>query len=154
MHPASSRAFAGLLAAGLFSPLPQLFAQTSPPPSHSEPVWVASDSRDNPSPVEGVVWSDFATAPAGTPWVRLHFRSVSLPKGSYLRLVSVRDGDVMTMRQEHMVQWNHSSAYFNGNSATKCLISCIAWLATPSAEEFRMSDALEGAEMKIETGNS
>jgi len=63
-----------------------------------------------------VVWSRFVTAPAGTPWVRLYFRASFLGKGSYLRMVSLRDGDVMTMHQEHLAQWNTSSAYFNGNS--------------------------------------
>lgn len=123
MHQAPVRAFAAVLLASLLSPLPQLLAQTSPPPSHSEPVWVASNNHDNPTPVEGVVWSDFVNAPVGTPWVRLYFQTVSLPKGSYLRLVSVRDGEVMTMRQEHMAQWGYSSAYFNGNSVLVQLVA-------------------------------
>ena len=123
MHPITLRAFAGLLAAALLAPLSPLFAQTSAPPSQAVPVWVASGNHDNLSPLEGVVWSDFVSAPAGTPWVRLYFHSVSLAEGSYLRLVSLRDGDVMTMRQEHMAQWNYSSAYFNGDSVLVQLVA-------------------------------
>jgi hypothetical protein len=94
---------------------PSLRAQASPPPNHLEYVSLASGAHDNALPIEGVVWSDFVMLPQGTPWLRLHYHAVNLDKGSYLRITSVLDGETMTMRQEHMPQWNNTSCYFNGN---------------------------------------
>lgn len=98
-------------------------AQKSAPPSHWEFVSVVSGTHANPSPVEGVVWRGLVTLPEGTPWLRLYYNDVHLEKGSYLRIVSLRDGDVMTMRQEHMPQWGFSSAYFNGNAVMVELVA-------------------------------
>jgi hypothetical protein len=91
-------------------------AQMQEPPSHVEPVNLQSGPRDNPSPVEGLVWSDFVILPQGTPWLRLRFLGAHLGKGSWLRITSVLDGAFMTMRQEHLAQWGNTSAYFNGNA--------------------------------------
>ena len=93
-----------------------LLAQASAPPSHWELVALRSGIHQNPSPVEGVVYRDFVTTPVGTPWIRLFFTKVQLGKGSYLRIVSLRDGDVQTMEQHHIEQWQSSSAFFNGNA--------------------------------------
>ena len=91
-------------------------AQMQEPPSHVEPVNLQSGLHDNPSPVEGLVWSQFVFLPQGTPWLRLRFLGAQLGVGSWLRITSVLDGAVMTMRQEHFAQWNNTSAYFNGNA--------------------------------------
>lgn len=103
--------------------LQPIVAQTSPLASHFEYVAVSSGIHGNPTPVEGVVWSNFVTVPAGTPWLRLTFAAVQLEKGSYLRISSLLDGDFMTMRQEHMPQWSYTSCYFNGNSVLVELIA-------------------------------
>lgn len=106
-------------------------AQVAEPASHDEPVAVASGPRSNPLPIETVVWQDFVTMPAGTPWLRLRFAQAALPQGSYLRIVAVRDGEVMTMHGEHVQQWNHTSAYFNGDSV---LVQLVAGPATTGNE--------------------
>ncbi len=92
-----------------------LVSQASAPPSHWEMVSLRSGIHQNPSPVEGVVYREFVTMPVGTPWMRLFFSKIQLGKGSYLRLVSLRDGDVQTMEMHHVEQWQSSSAFFNGN---------------------------------------
>lgn len=111
MHHHTLRA--SLLAAALAVALP---AQMQEPPSHAEAVNLASGPHDNPSPVEGLVWSDFVILAPETPWLRLRFLGAHLGAGSWLRITSVRDGAFMTMRQEHLAQWGNTSAYFNGNA--------------------------------------
>jgi hypothetical protein len=98
-------------------------AQIAAPRSHAEPVFVASGEQDNPLPIETVVWQDFVNLPAGTPWLRLQFAQANLAEGSYLRIAALRDGEVMTMRHEHVVQWNHTSAYFNGDTVLVQLVA-------------------------------
>jgi hypothetical protein len=115
-------------------------AQVLEPPSHLEPVYVLSGEHANPSPVEAVVWQDFVTMPPGTPWLRLQFARASLDQGSYLRIVSVRDGEVMTMNQQHMAQWGRTSAYFNGDAV---LVQLIAGPNTVG-NEVEITDVLAG----------
>ncbi len=98
-------------------------AQMAEPASHGEPVSVASGPRHNPLPIETVVWQDFVALPGGTPWLRLQFAQAALPQGSYLRIVALRDGEVMTMHGEHVLQWNHTSAYFNGDTVLVQLVA-------------------------------
>lgn len=98
-------------------------AQTAPLTGHYEPVAVRSGNQANTSPVDGVVFRDFVTLPAGTPWLRLCFGRTWLSPGSSLRLVSLRDGDVMTLNQEQLEQWSYTSAYFNGNAVMVELIA-------------------------------
>lgn len=122
MHPLPS--FCSLraaLAAAL--PLAAIVAQAAPAPTLWEPTLLRSGLFDNPSPVEGTVWRSFVTARADAPWLRLHFSNVRLDGGSYLRMVSVKDGAVMTMHHEHLSQWENTSAYFNGNSVLLELIA-------------------------------
>ncbi|MCA8975316.1 MAG: hypothetical protein KDC98_11385, partial [Planctomycetes bacterium] len=138
----------GLLAAFVLSPLAELTAQASPPPSHWELVNAQSGVHGNPTPIEGVVWRDFITLPDHTPWMRLYFDDVNLAKGSYVRIVSVRDGEVMTMRQEHMPQWGFSTAYFNGHSV---MIELVAGANTEknfiSCSKVMVGDINQGAGM-------
>lgn len=90
-------------------------AQVAPPSGHWEYVRVCSGQHDNKFPIENVVWRDFVALPDNLPWLRLTFAGVSLDKGSYLRIVSLTDGDWQTMHQHHVEQWDSTSAYFNGN---------------------------------------
>ncbi|MCA8973190.1 MAG: hypothetical protein KDC98_00640, partial [Planctomycetes bacterium] len=114
--PSLSRRLAGvgLFAAVVSFPFSQLAAQAAAPPSHWELVSVQSGHHANPSPIEGVVWRDFIVLDDSTTWLRLYFSNVNLEKGSYLRIASMLDGEVMTMRQQHMSEWGFSTAYFNG----------------------------------------
>lgn len=97
-------------------------AQTQDPPNHWEYLSVTSGVRPNPTPIEVVVWSDFVIVP-NTPWMRIYFHDAQLDKGSYLRMTSVLDGAVMLMRQEHLAQWNYTSAYFNGGAVMVELVA-------------------------------
>ncbi|MGB3966474.1 MAG: hypothetical protein WBO45_07060 [Planctomycetota bacterium] len=98
-------------------------AQTAPPIGHWEPVRHNSGKHDNPTPVEGVVWRDFVAAPAASPWIRLEFHRWQLGRGSYLRIVSLTDGDVQTMHSHHVDQWQSTSAYFNGTTVLLELVA-------------------------------
>lgn len=100
-----------------------LSAQTAPAPSVWEPTLVRSGSFDNPTPVEGTVWRTIVTSRQQAPWLRLYFSNVRLDGQSYLRMVSLLDGAVMTMRHEHLDQWEYSSAYFNGNAVMLELVA-------------------------------
>lgn len=91
-------------------------AQVAPLIGHWQNVTVRSGPHDNPTPVEGVVWRDFVAVGDSAPWIRLEFAVARLGEGSYLRLVSLADGDVQTMHAHHVEQWNSTSAYFNGNA--------------------------------------
>jgi hypothetical protein len=83
----------------------------------------SSGMHDNPFPVEGVVWRDFVSLADDTPWLRLCFASIALDKGSYLRIVSLADGDFQTMHQHHVEQWDMTSAYFNGSAVMVELVA-------------------------------
>ncbi|MFM1872990.1 MAG: hypothetical protein RL398_2412 [Planctomycetota bacterium] len=113
-HLRSLRAHGALLAAVM--PIASVAAQAAPAPTLWEPTLVRSGSFDNASPVEGTVWREFVTTRNDAPWMRLYFSNARLDGDSYLRIVSVKDGAVMTMHAEHLRQWENSSAYFNGNA--------------------------------------
>jgi hypothetical protein len=98
-------------------------AQTAPPIGHWEYVRHQSGPHDNPTPVEAVVWRDFVTAGQAAPWIRLEFHRWHLDRGSYLRIVSVTDGDYQTMHAHHVEQWSSTSAYFNGSTVMVELIA-------------------------------
>lgn len=93
-----------------------LSAQVAGPAHHWELVSLRSGIQSNASPVEGVVYREFVTVSPHSPWMRLYFTRVQLGKGSYLRIASLRDGDVQTMEMHHIDEWQSSSAFFNGNS--------------------------------------
>ncbi|MBM4062139.1 MAG: trypsin-like serine protease, partial [Planctomycetes bacterium] len=129
-----------VLLAALLPLATALPAQMSPPPSHLEYVQVASGPRANPTPIEVVVWQDFVSLPQGIPWLRLHYRKATLDQGSYLRVVALRDGEVMTQHQEHVLQWNSTSAYFNGNAV---LVQLVAGPHT-AGNEVEITEVLAG----------
>jgi hypothetical protein len=111
MHPGSVPAFVLALALSATA-----LAQTAPPIGHWEVARHQSGPFDNATDVEGVVWRDFVTAGQAAPWIRLEFHRWRLDRGSYLRIVSVTDGDFQTLHREHVEQWQSTSAYFNGNT--------------------------------------
>lgn len=115
--------FGAVLVVAALPLAPDLSAQVASPPSRWQPASLHSGVHGNPTAGEWVVFRDFVTMPANVPWMRLYFTKVWLEKGSYLRMVSVRDGEIMTMRQEHMEQWGYSSAFFNGNSVMVELVA-------------------------------
>lgn len=53
----------------------------------------------------------------GASWVRVHFSSAKLSPGSYVVITSALDHDSQILNDTSMAQWEHSSAYFNGECA-------------------------------------
>jgi hypothetical protein len=98
-------------------------AQAAPLQGQLEPVAIASGSHGNPTPVEGVVWQGLVMAPRPAPWIRVYFQDVELGEGSYLRIASLRDGDVQRLDRKSLAQWDNSTAYFNGNSVLVELVA-------------------------------
>ncbi|MGE3174442.1 MAG: hypothetical protein AB7O97_17560 [Planctomycetota bacterium] len=93
-----------------------LAAQAAPLQEHWEQVQVRSGIHANPSPVEGVVWSHLLTISEPVPWIRVWFKDVVLEGDSYLRVAALADGEVQTLRMKHVLQWDFTTAYFNGNA--------------------------------------
>jgi hypothetical protein len=124
MKPALGRAIsaASLLSFALFA-TSALHAQVQAPPNHLEYMQVESGTHDNQQPISGVVWSQFVFLPPETPWLRLHFHDAKLGKDSFLRITSVLDGATMLMREEHLSQWQYTSAFFNGNAVLVELVA-------------------------------
>ncbi|MBK8976046.1 MAG: hypothetical protein IPM29_08975 [Planctomycetes bacterium] len=92
-------------------------------PAQSAPVngqWVVhrlhSGNQPNPTAYEGSVYGQVVALDPGVPWLRIHFTRAALEKGSFLRITSLRDGDVQTLHQEHLEQWEYGTAFFNGNA--------------------------------------
>ena len=99
------------------------FAQSAPLQGRLEPIAIASGSHANPTPVEGVVWQGLVMAPRPAPWIRVYFQDVELGEGSYLRIASLRDGDVQRLDRKSLAQWENSTAYFNGNAVLVELVA-------------------------------
>lgn len=77
------------------------------------PHSLASGALGNAGAAEATVWSAVVRVPDAT-WLRLTFRHVELADESYLRLTSLRDGATQHLRPLHLLQWQNTSAYFNG----------------------------------------
>jgi V8-like Glu-specific endopeptidase len=52
----------------------------------------------------------------GASSLRLHFGDTDLPKGTWLRIVNLADGQEQVLDAAALSQWNWSSAYFNGDA--------------------------------------
>lgn len=72
----------------------------------------------------------------GAEWLRLHFRDVTLAgnlevrRAAYLRLTSVKDGDIQYLDAYHLPHYNDSSAFFNGDAV---LVELVAYPKTTSS---------------------
>ena len=88
-------------------------AQTNPVEHRLVPLRLSSGSLDNLAETNVVVF-DRIVSIDDAPWLRLTFQRVVLGEGSYLRLTSLWDGAVQTLRPIHLDQWQNTSAYFNG----------------------------------------
>lgn len=69
-----------------------------------------------------IVFSE-VIATEGALWTRLYFAQVTLDGQSAIRMTSLRDGETQTLDAESIIEWNHSSAYFNGNAVLVELIA-------------------------------
>lgn len=85
--------------------------------------WVANDTRDH-----GIIFQETISVP-GAEWLRLSFDEVLLAaerttgrhgeatrNESFLIMTSLLDEGYQTLRSEHVEQWQHHSAYFNGDT--------------------------------------
>ena len=128
---------AGLLASGAF-------AQTNAPLFDAVVLEHDSGEVSNLGTAPEVVIS-FPVQLAGASWMRLYFEEVQLPgdlwagNGAILRLTSWLDGDVQEMNSMHVDQWQHSSAYFNGDTVQ---VEILAHPGTgPARVKLRAADA-------------
>lgn len=48
--------------------------------------------------------------------MRLHFSEIDLGTGSFLRVISTRDQDEMTLDGKVVIDWSNTTAYFNGDT--------------------------------------
>ncbi|MCH7527820.1 MAG: hypothetical protein IID39_10320, partial [Planctomycetes bacterium] len=91
-------------------------AQTNPLPTGQYEVVRSSGVHDNPTKEFQMVYQTVIHTDDETPWVRLQFADAHLDGASYLRLTSLLDGAVQHLHAEHLLDWQMSSAYFNGRS--------------------------------------
>lgn len=125
MNPLRRSLSASALAAMLLAAVP-LLAQ----PHAVEHRLVAYSSSsgliDNPAATETVVYSEVVAADDAQ-WLRLTFRRVELGLDSHLRLTSLADGATQHLYPAHLMQWQNTSAYFNGPAV---LLELVAGPAT------------------------
>ncbi|MBL1217583.1 MAG: hypothetical protein D8M59_08815 [Planctomycetes bacterium] len=69
---------------------------------------------ENTSDTHQVVFTDFVQI-ENAAWVRLYFDNIHLDSGSYIRIVSDKDGQMQELDAGEMDMWSNSSAYFNGD---------------------------------------
>ena len=50
------------------------------------------------------------------PWLRLYFNQTNLGKFSYIVITSLKDGAVQKLNANHLLRWQNSSAFFNGDA--------------------------------------
>ncbi|MBU6413600.1 MAG: hypothetical protein KGS45_09000 [Planctomycetes bacterium] len=72
--------------------------------------------------VNGVAWSQVIATPSAA-WTRLHFGECVLGPGSFIRVSSVLDGEVMRLDSAMLEQWRNTTAYFNGDAVVVELIA-------------------------------
>jgi V8-like Glu-specific endopeptidase len=85
-------------------------------------------------------------------WLRLRFDEVTLAgndadgNASYLQITSLEDGAVQYLDSESISQWQHTSAYFNGDTV---LIELMAY-PNSGFNEFNMSSVIAGTPPTLE----
>jgi len=96
-------------------------AQTAPLQQLDVKVFLDSGTVQSPADGRTAVFSGVVETP-GMTWLRLTFDEVVLgdaPRGSdptVLRLTSLLDGAVQTLDWPTLLEWKHTSAYFNGDA--------------------------------------
>ncbi|MHC5024447.1 MAG: trypsin-like serine peptidase, partial [Planctomycetota bacterium] len=104
----------------LLMAVPSALAQVHP--IEQMPIELSVDSGlvENSGDARAVIFSEVVAVP-DVSWIRLKFDQAMLgaaPGGAQptvLRITSLLDGATQHMRAAHVLQWQHSSAYFNGN---------------------------------------
>ncbi len=88
----------------------------------------------------GVAWSQVIATPSAA-WTRLHFGACSLGPGSFIRVSSVLDGEVMVLDSARLNEWRNTTAYFNGDAVVLELV------AAPGTMANRVT--LQGVEVEL-----
>jgi V8-like Glu-specific endopeptidase len=81
-------------------------------------AWIGARGYElnNTDKAPAVVYDDIVSV-ANAGWLRLHFgQDTRLGEGSFIRVTSLRDGEVQELDAANYSQWKGTSAYFNGNS--------------------------------------
>jgi len=121
-------------------------AQSTPdrPLPMPEPYTLDSGPRTNPTSQSAVVWQDVVHLPDTTS-LRLFFGETRLPKDSAVRLTSTRDGETQVLDARELAQWQHSSAYFNGDTIVVELIVAAGAVARVRVKEVSAAPSPAGA---------
>ena len=81
-------------------------------------AWIGARGYElnNTDKAPAVVYDDIVSV-ANAGWMRLHFgQDTRIGEGSFIRVTSLRDGEVQELDAANYSQWRGTSAYFNGNS--------------------------------------
>ena len=92
---------------------------------------VDSGLRANLAPTPQTVFAD-VIGQKGVVGLRIYFGDVSLDRGSFVRVTSLLDGEVQELNARNLVQWNNSTAYFNGE------IVLVELVAAPGSVQNRL----------------
>ncbi len=81
-------------------------------------AWIGARGLDliNTSKASAVVFDDVVSV-GNAAWLRLYFgEDTKLGADSFIRVTSLRDGEVQELDSATLAMWSNTSAYFNGNS--------------------------------------
>ncbi|TVQ50986.1 MAG: hypothetical protein EA377_13510 [Phycisphaerales bacterium] len=78
-----------------------------------QPRHIDSGERDNPGLQTARTYADVVMTPDAL-WTRLYFSELQLDRGSFIRITSLRDGEVQELDAQAARRWSNASAYFNG----------------------------------------
>ena len=99
---------------------------TAPPPSHDVEMKIDSGMVNNDCSQCESAWAETIEI-EGAKWLQIHFSEVILTKGrkveSTIKITSLEDGAFQILDSESQEQWQHKSAYFNGDAVKVELIA-------------------------------
>jgi V8-like Glu-specific endopeptidase len=90
-------------------------SQTNPVPSNKVKIPIDTGYAFNDGTSTSTVIAFHVYEP-GAQWLRLYFSDIELGTGAFLRITSLKDGYYQTLDAVSAVQWEKSSAYFNGDT--------------------------------------
>jgi hypothetical protein len=95
-------------------------AQTVPVPFHQEPYALSSGVHDGRA-AEAIAVSPQTVHVPGAAWLQLHFSEYNLGAQSYLTVTSAKDAEVQRLDANSLLDWEGSTAYFNGDTVEVAL---------------------------------
>jgi len=97
--------------------------QPAPLPSVTVPYLLESGFHDNPGDRPVTVWQGLIVLPPEVPWLRVFFAAATLGPESRIRVTSLLDHDSQSLGARHLLEWRHSTAFFNGPALKVELVS-------------------------------